>query len=105
MGAETEEKGNAMAFDLQQTINDVISKVQTNPEILPKLLENPGIALEELLGVDLPDDQINGFVDGIKSQFGFSPDVQNILGEDGQLGIDDIGNIINALSGQGANQQ
>ncbi len=54
--------------DLKGKINEVIDKVKNDPEFMKKFEANPVPAVEELLGVDLPDDQINGIIDTVKSK-------------------------------------
>ena len=35
---------------------------------MKKFNENPVALIESLIGIDLPDDQINGIIDGIKAK-------------------------------------
>ena len=68
---------------MKEKIDEVIKKIQSDPKLLEKFKKNPVSAVEGIIGVDLPDDQINSIVDAVKTK----------------INIDDIGNSIKGLLG------
>ena len=75
-------------MDIQKIINDVIAKLKADDNLLEKFNTNPVKVLEDLIGIDLPDDKINAVIDGIKAK----------------LNLDDLadkaGDILGALGGR-----
>lgn len=55
-------------MDIQKIINDVIAKLKGDDQLLAKFKANPVKVLEDLVGIDLPDDKINAVIDGIKAK-------------------------------------
>ena len=55
-------------MDIQKIINDVVAKLKADPSLLKSFAADPVKALEGITGLDLPDDQINAVIDGIKSK-------------------------------------
>lgn len=55
-------------MDIKAKINELAEKVKNDKNIGEKFKNNPTATVEELLGVDLPDDQIGKIVDGIKAK-------------------------------------
>ena len=55
-------------MDIQKIISDVVAKLKSNPDLIKDFLANPVQTLEKTFGIDLPDDQINQAIDGIKSK-------------------------------------
>ena len=55
-------------MDIKKMIEELVEKIQKDPEILTKFNEEPVACLEKLLGVDLPDDQMEKLIDGIKAK-------------------------------------
>ena len=55
-------------MDIQKIINDVIEKLKADPSLLKNFVADPVKTLESVTGLDLPDDQINAVIDGIKSK-------------------------------------
>lgn len=51
-------------MDIKTKIEEIVNKIQKDPKLMDKFQKNPTGAIEELIGVDLPDDQINGIVNG-----------------------------------------
>ena len=54
--------------DLKKQISEIMNKVQNDPSFMQKFQENPVQAVEGILGVDLPDDQINSVIDSVKAK-------------------------------------
>ena len=55
-------------MDIKAKIEELTDKVKNDKTIGEKFKNNPTATVEELLGVDLPDDQIGKIVDGIKTK-------------------------------------
>ena len=52
----------------QEKINEIIKRIQTDKELQANFLKNPVAAIEQLIGIDLPDDQINKIINTVKSK-------------------------------------
>ena len=57
-----------MAFDIKAKIDEVVNKVKSDKDFAAKFQKEPIKAVEDVLGVDLPDDQIKSVVDGVKAK-------------------------------------
>ncbi|MCM1131922.1 MAG: hypothetical protein NC340_00460 [Ruminococcus flavefaciens] len=68
-------------MDIKSKIDELVNKVKNDKDFGKKFQENPTKAVEGILGVDLPDDQINKIIDGIKAK----------------ISIDDIGSKLGGL--------
>ena len=53
-------------MDIKEKIEEVVNKLKNNPALLKKFDKEPVKVLEELVGVDLPDDLVEKLIDGIK---------------------------------------
>ena len=73
-------------MDIQKIINDVVAKLTSDPELIKSFLSNPVQLLEKTFGIDLPDDQINQVIEGVKSQIDLSKiDLKDAAGLLGKL--------------------
>ena len=52
---------------IKEKTTEILEKVKNNPAIAAKFKENPTAAIEELLGVDLPDDAVKSIVAAVKA--------------------------------------
>ena len=59
-------------MDIQKIINDVVAKLTGNPDLIKSFLSNPVQLLEKTFGIDLPDDQINQIIEGVKGKLDLS---------------------------------
>ena len=57
-----------MGFDIKAKIDEVVNKVKSDKDFAAKFQKEPIKAVEEELGVDLPDDQIKSVIDGVKAK-------------------------------------
>ncbi len=57
-----------MAFDIKEKIEEVVSKLKEDDGLLEQFKKEPITVIEKLIGVDLPDEQIEKLVDGIKAR-------------------------------------
>lgn len=53
---------------MKEKIEEIVKKVKDDKDFAKKFKENPVKAVESVLGVDLPDDQINGIIEGVKAK-------------------------------------
>ncbi len=74
-----------MSMDIQKIIADVVARLTSNPDLIKSFLSNPVQLLEKTFGIDLPDDQINKVIEGVKSQIDLSKfdlkDAAGLLGK------------------------
>ena len=68
-------------MEIKKTIEEIVAKLTQDKNLKAKFDKNPTAVLEELLGVDLPDDQINQIIEGVKAK----------------LTLDNIGNVLGGL--------
>ena len=73
-----------MGFDIKKIIEDIINKIKGDPKIGENFQKNPTGTVESLIGIDLPDDQVNAVVEGVK----------------GKLKLDNIGSALGGLFGK-----
>ena len=57
-----------MAVDIKEKITELVNKITKDEALKKQFKENPVKAVESLLGVDLPDEQIQKIVEGIKAK-------------------------------------
>ena len=55
-------------MDIKATVEKAVKKLMDNPALLKKFDKEPVKVLEEILGVDLPDDLVNQLVNAIKAK-------------------------------------
>lgn len=55
-------------MDIKAKIYEIVNKVKSDPDIAAKFQKDPIKTVEDILGVDLPDDVINQVVDGVKTK-------------------------------------
>jgi len=70
-------------FDIKEKIEDLVKEITSNKQLQKKFMDDPVSVVEELLGVDLPNDQLDKIVDGVKAK----------------IAIDDIGSALNSIGG------
>ena len=59
-------------MDIQKIITDVVAKLAGNPDLIKSFLSNPVQLLEKTFGIDLPDEQINKVIEGVKANLDLS---------------------------------
>lgn len=55
-------------MDIKEKIEEVAKKLLNNKNLMAKFEKNPVKVIEELVGIDLPDEMINKLIDGIKAK-------------------------------------
>ena len=55
-------------MDIKAKVQELVEKIQKNPALLKKFNTEPVKVVEELVGIDLPDELIEKVVDGVKAK-------------------------------------
>lgn len=55
-------------MDIKEKINEVVERVTSDKSLKEKFEKDPIKAIEDVLGVDLPDDMVEKIVDGVKAK-------------------------------------
>ena len=71
-------------MDIKEKIEVVVKKLMADKKLMEKFEKNPVKVIEELLGVDLPDDLVNSIIDGVKAKINLEK-VGDALGALGSL--------------------
>ena len=71
-------------MDIMEKVEEIVKKLMENKELMEKFQKDPISTLENLLGIDLPNDQMEKLVDGVKAKIGFDK-VGDALGAIGGL--------------------
>lgn len=67
-------------MDIQKIITEAVKLLTENEELLKAFNKNPAKALESMLGINLPDEQVNAVVAGVKAKLGLD-DVLEMAGK------------------------
>lgn len=70
-------------MDIKAKINEFVEKIKNDDKLMENFKKDPVATVEKLIGVDLPNDQIEKIVDGIKTK----------------INIDSLGELGNKLGG------
>ena len=68
---------------IKEKIEKVVKKLLSDKKLMEKFEKNPVKVIEELLGVDLPDDLVNQVIEGVKAR----------------INLEKVGDALGALSG------
>lgn len=55
-------------MDIQAKVEEIVKKLLSDKTLMDKFEKNPVSVVEQLIGIDLPDQQINQVIDGIKAK-------------------------------------
>ena len=55
-------------MDIKAKIEELVSKIKKDDKLMDKFKKEPVKTVEDLIGIDLPNDQIEKLVDGIKAK-------------------------------------
>ena len=69
---------------IKEKIEEVVEKLKSDKDLMAKFNRNPASVIEELVGIDLPDDQVNKLVEGIKAK----------------INLDKLGGLVGGLFGK-----
>ena len=70
-------------MDIKEKIESVVKKLLDDKKLLENFEKNPVKVIEQLLGVDLPDDLVEKIIDGVKAK----------------INLEKVGDALDALSG------
>ena len=71
-------------MDIKAKITELVEKIKNDPKLAEKFQKEPVATIEGLLGVDLPDDEVEKIVEGIKAK----------------ISIDKLGGVLGGLLGK-----
>ena len=71
-------------MDIKAKIEEIVKKLAADKTLMARFERNPASVIEEYIGVDLPDDQVNQLVEGIKAKMTLAQ-VGDMLGGIGKL--------------------
>ena len=66
-------------MDIKAKIEEIVNKVKNDKDFAAKFTSDPVKAVEGVLGIDLPDDQINALIEGVKSKISVD-DIKDKIG-------------------------
>ena len=55
-------------MNIKATVEKTVKKLMDNPALLKKFEKEPVKVIEELIGMDLPDDVVNKIIDAVKAK-------------------------------------
>ena len=71
-------------MDIKAKIEEVVKKLMNDKSLMAKFERNPVSVIEELIGIDLPDQQVNQLIEGIRAKIKLDQ-VGDVLGGIGEL--------------------
>lgn len=71
-------------MDIKENVTELVEKIKKDPTLLKKFQENPVKVVEDLIGMDLPDDQIKKLAELVKAK----------------IDLDKAGNLLGGLFGK-----
>lgn len=71
-------------MDIKAKIEQIVKKLLSDKDLMAKFEKNPAAVIEEYVGIDLPDDQVNQLIEGIKAKIKLEQ-VGDALGAIGKL--------------------
>ena len=74
-------------MDIKAKIEELVEKVKNDESFAADFKADPVKAVEKVIGVDLPDDQINKVIDGVKAKIGIDDVKDKVGGLLGKLGL------------------
>lgn len=71
-------------MDIKAKIEEIVRKLLADKTLMERFEKNPASVIEEYVGIDLPDEQVNQLVEGIKAKIKLEQ-VGDVLGGIGKL--------------------
>ena len=71
-------------MDIKEKIEQAAKKLLSDKQLMAKFETNPASVIEELVGVDLPDELVNQLIEGIKAKLAATK-IGNALGSLGGI--------------------
>lgn len=66
-------------MDIKAKVEELVKKITGDKELKAQFEKNPAAVIEKLVGVDLPDEQVNQLVEAIRAKLTME-NVGNLLG-------------------------
>ena len=76
-------------YIIKDKINEIVEKIKNDKDIAAKFKKDPITTVEGLIGIDLPNDQIEKIVDGIKAKIALD-----------KIDMDKVGDVLGGLFGK-----
>ena len=76
-----------LTMDIKAKIEEIVEKVKNDKNFADDFKADPVKAVEKVIGVDLPDDQINKVIDGVKAKVSVDDVKDKVGGLLGKLGL------------------
>ena len=71
-------------MDIKKKIEELVDKIKNDKDLMKKFQKDPVSTIEGLIGIDLPNDQIEKIAEGIKAK----------------ISIDKVGDLLGGLFGK-----
>ena len=71
-------------MDIKAKIEEIVKKLLASKDLMSRFEKNPAAVIEDLVGVDLPDELVNQLVEGVKAKIKLEQ-VGDALGALGKL--------------------
>lgn len=55
-------------MDIRAKIDEIVVKIKNDKDFSSKFMSDPVSAIESVVGIDLPNDQINALINGVKAK-------------------------------------
>lgn len=69
-----------MDFDIKEVIENIVEKLKSDDELMESFKTEPIKTLEKLLNIDLPDEQLEKVIEGIKAKLGIDDIADKLQG-------------------------
>lgn len=81
----TVKKGyGSILMDIKEKINELVEKIKNDKNLASKFAKDPIGTVENLIGIDLPNEQLEPIVEGIKAKINIDS-IGDVLGNIGGL--------------------
>lgn len=88
-------------MDIKAKGEELVKKITSDKDVMAKFTKNPVKTVEDLLGVDLPDEQIKQLVSGIKAKIDLHKIGDMVDGvKDGKFDLGDAAEKLGGLLGK-----
>ena len=74
---------------IKEKINEIVEKIKNDKEIAAKFQKDPLTPVEGLIGIDLPNDQVEKIIAGIKAKIALD-----------KVDMEKVGNLLGGLFGK-----
>ena len=74
---------------IKEKINEIVEKIKNDKDIAAKFQKDPITTVEGLIGIDLPNDQVEKIIAGIKAKIALD-----------KVDVEKVGNLLGGLFGK-----